>query len=1332
MVRLNRITMQGFKSFANRVTIPFPEGFNVVCGPNGSGKSCRGDTEVLLSTGEIKPIEELVESALNKSKLHVKLDDGVFTYENPDRVKVLGLDIENMKIIEKDVSAFVRREGERELYKITTRTGREVTTTGCHPVMVFRNGKIISEVVENLKDGDLIATPRKLHLPENEFDAGGIKIDEDFARFIGYLIGDGYTTSNRIEIVNDEEAILNDFEQLAQKFGLEVKYKKKAGNATRMICWSRDFPLLMKKLLRSDSVLHLTTDYKIMPPEIMFSKKSVLAGFLAGLFDCDATVRKDVPSFEYTTKNEKLANQVQLSLLRFGIVARKIRKLKHATNTKLKVKRIYFEIVIEGKEKLKQLYESVPVRSRLKVERLKKLAYADVKPGNNIDVLPQEVNGIVHECTAILGIEYKLLRKKYPTFASYIENRCCPTRKGLSLVTDILNKRLERIKELEKTLEPNQEQLIEALRELRIYRRIASKAIGLSPTLINSHWTRGTKARKKNIEKLYEYIKIQIQNATEKSEELIRILENLSSSDIFWDTIKINKVKGEKWVYDLTIPNCHNFIGNGIFVHNSNIVDAITFVLGTTSARTIRAQKLQNLLFNGGKNRKPADYCEASLYLDNADKSIPNMEGEVKITRKITRSGISVYKLDGRTVTRSRILDLLSNAKLSPEGYNIIMQGDVTRIIEMSPLERKGIIDEIAGIAEFDEKKEKAARELERVEMLVRESMIVVAEKQRLVSRLKSEKETAEKYKKLSGDLRKSRASLLHLKLKDIQSRTSSLDNELNTETDKFSRLEKDFADIENDIEEKEKLAERIGGEIIQKSKNYELIRNIDRMQTEILRKKDRIDANIREIARLEGASPIASSIVKEVLNLKLEGVHGTLTSLVRIPPEYEIALEVAIGRHANDIIVDTDETATRCIKFLKERRIGRARFIPLNRIKGRAKKPVKEKIIGYAIDLIGFEKKYTPVMEYVLGSTIVVSDIDAARQIPRQRIVTLDGDLVEPSGAMIGGYYKKIIGGSEIQRLRKENKFIEEEIKKFELQLKELKSKEEKEDEDVTGLQINREELERELENLRKKRKGAYEERISMQNAISKIRVEKAKLEAGMDNLKLEFEEFSDVSEFLDIQQDELQNNIREYVAEINRLGPINMRAIEEYSTISVEFEEMRKKLDKLLEEKEAVTKTIHEIEKRRRDKFMETFGKVSENFSAIYRDLSNGIGRLRLEEENDIDSGLIIEASPEGKNVINLDAMSGGEKTLTSLAFLFAIMQFHYSPFYILDEVDAALDKSNTKKIVDVIKKYSKSTQFIVITHNDFTVQEADKVFGVSMEDGASKVFGIELPGE
>jgi len=191
-------------------------------------------------------------------------------------------------------------------------------------------------------------------------------------------------------------------------------------------------------------------------------------------------------------------------------------------------------------------------------------------------------------------------------------------------------------------------------------------------------------------------------------------------------------------------------------------------------------------------------------------------------------------------------------------------------------------------------------------------------------------------------------------------------------------------------------------------------------------------------------------------------------------------------------------------------------------------------------------------------------------------------------------------------------------------------------------------------------------------------------------------------------------------------------MKAIDEYQMINVEFEELKKKLDGLLEEKEAVLNIVTEVEKRRYEKFMETFTEISVNFLKIYNDMTNGDGLLRLEIDGNIDSGLIIEANPSGKKILNLDSMSGGEKTLTSLAFLFAVMQHYSAPFYVLDEIDAALDKANTRKIDNLIKKYAGTVQFIIITHNDLTISEAEKVFGVSMEGGISKVFGIEMPSQ
>ncbi|MBI4168009.1 MAG: chromosome segregation protein SMC [Candidatus Aenigmarchaeota archaeon] len=778
----------------------------------------------------------------------------------------------------------------------------------------------------------------------------------------------------------------------------------------------------------------------------------------------------------------------------------------------------------------------------------------------------------------------------------------------------------------------------------------------------------------------------------------------------------------------IPFPSGFNVICGPNGAGKSNCVDGLLFVLGTTSARSIRAQKLQNLIFNGARDKKPADFCEVSIYIDNSDGKIPGDEKEVKITRRITRSGISIYKLNGRTVTRAKILDILSYANLSTEGYNIIMQGDVAKIIEMSSLERKGTIDEISGISEFDEKKAKATSELEKVEIRVRENMIVVAEKQKLVARLKQEKENAEKYKKISDELRKAKASLLKKKIKDVTEKQSAFDKEIDENSKNFDLLAKELSKIDGDLEKKEKGVIRKGDELIKKSRNYEILRRIDSINNEILRKRDRINFNEREMQRAKG-HVVGNIAIKEILGLRHNGVYDTVSNLIDVPKKYSVAVEVAIGRHASDIVVDNDDTASFCIKHLKEKKLGRARFIPLNRIKGGKKRRYDGKIIGYAIDLIKFDRKFQTAMEYVLGNTLVVDDIDTARKIKDFRVATLDGDLVEQSGAMIGGFYKRMKQFSD-SGLEAENEKLEHEIENMEKELEKLRAQEQQESAEVLRLQEAKSQEEKDLETVRKRHRELYEERMVLQNIIGRAKIEKAKLEANMDNLKTEFEDFRDVDKFFDQSIEELQERVRRCLIEINQIGPVNLKAIEEFEMTHVEFEELKRKLDSLLEEKDAVLRIVQDVEKRRYDKFMETFTEINQNFSRIYKDLTSGDGLLRLEIDNDIDSGLIIEANPSGKKILNLDSMSGGEKTLTSLGFLFAVMQHYAAPFYVLDEIDAALDKANTKKIDNLIKKYSKEVQFIVITHNDLTIAEADKVFGVSMEGGISKVFGIEMP--
>jgi len=763
----------------------------------------------------------------------------------------------------------------------------------------------------------------------------------------------------------------------------------------------------------------------------------------------------------------------------------------------------------------------------------------------------------------------------------------------------------------------------------------------------------------------------------------------------------------------------------------SNVCDALTFVLGVQSARAIRAQKLQNLIFNGAKSKKPADFCEVTLELDNSDKKVPGYDKELSITRRITRSGISVYKVNGHTAIKSKILDLMSQAGLSPDGHNIIMQGDIARIIEMSPKERREIIDDISGIAEFNQKKEEALRKLERVGNRVNEALAVVGEKQKRVEQLKLEKENAETCQKLNAELRQALASSINGQLKTAKEDAGQLKTETHDWQDKIKELDKLIIETDKELTAKEAELKAKSDEIL-KQRGNETIRAIDRIEGEILRKRDRAEFIKSQIDQFKAFSKSDKADLSTLIPFDTR----TFASVISTQSEYTTAISVAIGGHSHDLIVRTDSDAVGCIKWLKENRAGRARFLPLNRIRARARPNAKTDdtgFVGWAMDIITYEPQWYAAVSHVLGHTAITRDIESAKNIAKHdmRVVTLDGDVIESSGAMIGGYrYRRETPTMDVDALNAAREALLKDVAEMAKQREDLKKKEQAEREQIKDLYAARDATEKEVIGIRKKRSESVEQKFALQNRNSRIEIDKARIEARMQDLNERAKEYKDVQQLLELSLEELNEIIRGRTNAIRALGPVNMRAIEEYSTFSTEFMEMKNKLDRLLEEKASILNTITEVEKHRQEKFSSTLNIIAMNFSTIYKDMTNGIGQVRLEDPLNIDSGLAIEASPASKNVVDLDVMSGGEKTVTSLAFLFAIMQHYASPLYVLDEVDAALDKPNTRKVAALLHKYSKTTQFLVISHNDITTAAADKVFGVAMTDGASKIYGLELP--
>jgi len=197
----------------------------------------------------------------------------------------------------------------------------------------------------------------------------------------------------------------------------------------------------------------------------------------------------------------------------------------------------------------------------------------------------------------------------------------------------------------------------------------------------------------------------------------------------------------------------------------SNVLDALCFVLGKSSAKSLRAEKSSNLIYNGGKLKKPSKQGEVSIFFDNNNKTFPTEDDEVKLTRIVRHNGQSIYKINDQTRTRQEILELLSFARINPEGYNIILQGDIVKFVEMHPNERRELIGEIAGINVYEEKRHKAVLELDKVGERLKETEIVLAERNTYLKELKKDRDQALKYKDMNDKIRENKASYLKLQI---------------------------------------------------------------------------------------------------------------------------------------------------------------------------------------------------------------------------------------------------------------------------------------------------------------------------------------------------------------------------------------------------------------------------------------------------------------------------------------------------------------------------------------------------------------------------------------
>lgn len=286
----------------------------------------------------------------------------------------------------------------------------------------------------------------------------------------------------------------------------------------------------------------------------------------------------------------------------------------------------------------------------------------------------------------------------------------------------------------------------------------------------------------------------------------------------------------------------------------SNILDALCFVLGKSSAKGMRVEKSANLIYNGGKLKDPAKEGMVAIYFDNAKKVFPEPTPDVKISRIIKTSGQSVYKINDKVRTRQQVLDLLSMARIDPDGHNIILQGDIIHLIEMSQNDRRGIVEEIAGISVYEDKKDKALKELQRVEEKMNEAEIILTERKTYLHELKRERDQALKFKDLDDKIKRNKATLVHLNGKKKKDELKKREKDVSERDDLMKKIDGEMEKIRKEIVENKKKIEEINQEVERKGEKEQvaLHKDVEILKVEIAVGSQRIDTLKSERIKIE------------------------------------------------------------------------------------------------------------------------------------------------------------------------------------------------------------------------------------------------------------------------------------------------------------------------------------------------------------------------------------------------------------------------------------------------------------------------------------------------
>ena len=753
----------------------------------------------------------------------------------------------------------------------------------------------------------------------------------------------------------------------------------------------------------------------------------------------------------------------------------------------------------------------------------------------------------------------------------------------------------------------------------------------------------------------------------------------------------------------------------------SNIVESLKWVMGETSAKSMRGSGMEDVIFSGTSNKPSKNIAEVSVNITNETKDGPvqykNLD-QVHIKRKIEKDKGSKFYINDKEVRGKDAQMFFADLSTGAHSPSIISQGRIGALVTAKPTDRRAVLEEAAGIAGLHVRRHEAELRLNAAENNLKRADELRKQQEKQLVNLQKQAEEATKYKVISDEIKKIEAGLYYLRLKDI-------DNEIKLENEINSEAENEVSNFNTEINRFEDLIKNENDKVAPlREKNIENLSKIQRLNLELksldeenVRTQDEIENIKKSLKTIEDDIDREKGIVIDA-NSNEKRLKEERNELIEIDSKY-----FETEKMSND---DLDTTKNR----LK---------VEIDKVKELINAQKNDEAITVLDNCKIIIEAYAD--SYSKNQTIKKESIKR-----NERIKTIEAEI---------GSWQNLLTNSEkmVRELSERKNKLSSQLNNLDRQ---PQAQAEKKGQISEGLRISeKEKIENEsiIEETDKRINSLRVELNEIQEKSIQIRERKASSGATIEGLKkrkddllervetelnlnenniLEFSNLNHVENLPDAvtQEEKLDEKKRER----EKLGSVNLRADEETSKYEIEIKKMEQDRQDLATAIIKLKESINELNQRGREKLLEAFEKINRKFNEVYTKLFNG-GNAKLElvdADDPLEAGLEMLVSPPGKRLQSITLLSGGEQALTALALIFAVFLTNPSPICVLDEVDAPLDDANVTRFCNLLDELTKitSTRFIIVTHHALTMSKMDKLYGVTMpEKGISQLVAVDL---